>query len=563
MKSVLVEANLKLNCGTSNPSSVGGSSGLGAEYVDKLLYSLSTYAAGASQVSLCNLPIEDKHVECVLARLRKLSVLDLTGCRKLSPRVASTLAAVISEPKAVLAQNRLFSVSLQRCFQLNKQSFCTLLEASAHSADFLCLALSHIEFFKPHQEPLHTVNPLELGGQASTVVSGLKMLVLNNCNKLTGEALRQIGRSCPNLQFLFLGGSTVEVETIVTLPDIAGLSLPPPVSQKLSKLSTGKSAKQVLGSVDLLLALLLQLPQLQAIELTFFQPAVITCLGICLAELQAQATLGAVPEVWDLNSSANVSSLAGALARCKSHTLRADVEYAVLANAQLAAIELASKCAVNCSSASRATPLHTFAEHNDVVNVKLVVALGAQLNAKDTSGATPLFLACEAGNTAVVELLLNAGADAVLMNAAGESPLYISALRGHLRVVKLLLKHFHSADINWHDPSLYCDCWTPLMAAAVANHFDVATLLLQTAGTLAAQLVNTVNRYGQNVVHIAARKGSVQLLRLLLHYAGKDVVRRADTSGDTPWDIARRNKHGLALAEFRRVCSHISCSVLG
>lgn len=57
----------------------------------------------------------------------------------------------------------------------------------------------------------------------------------------------------------------------------------------------------------------------------------------------------------------------------------------------------------------------------------------------------------------------------------------------------------------------------------------------------------------QSVLHIAARKGSVQLLRLLLEHADVGGVRAADTSGDTPVDVAKKNGHMEAVAEFGRV----------
>lgn len=75
----------------------------------------------------------------------------------------------------------------------------------------------------------------------------------------------------------------------------------------------------------------------------------------------------------------------------------------------------------------------------------------------------------------------------------------------------------------------------------------------QAAGASGSELVVAPNKYGQSVVHIAARKGSSQLLRLLLSAGGVEAVVRRDGSGDTPVDVAKKNRHTAALAEFRRV----------
>jgi hypothetical protein len=119
-----------------------------------------------------------------------------------------------------------------------------------------------------------------------------------------------------------------------------------------------------------------------------------------------------------------------------------------------AAVRLGLKCAANCSSASRCTPLHIGSERGDAGMVRSLLSLGATPNAREKGGASPLFIACEAGHTGCVEALLSAGADVRLSNAAGESPLYISALRGHLPVVRALLAHCKASGIAWQEPKL-------------------------------------------------------------------------------------------------------------
>lgn len=52
-------------------------------------------------------------------------------------------------------------------------------------------------------------------------------------------------------------------------------------------------------------------------------------------------------------------------------------------------------------------------------------------------------------------------------------------------------------------------------AAAVGNRLEVAALLLQEAREHAPALAAATNRYGLSAWHIAARKGSKQMMQLL------------------------------------------------
>ena len=69
------------------------------------------------------------------------------------------------------------------------------------------------------------------------------------------------------------------------------------------------------------------------------------------------------------------------------------------------------------------------------------------------------------------------------------------------------------------------------------------------------RLLAAENRYGQTVLHIAARKGCRELLQLLLLYgAGQVAGGVADAAGDTPLDIARRHGHEMAVRELMQKC---------
>jgi ankyrin repeat protein len=77
------------------------------------------------------------------------------------------------------------------------------------------------------------------------------------------------------------------------------------------------------------------------------------------------------------------------------------------------------------------------------------------------------------------------------------------------------------------EAGLYGDSWTPLMAAAVAQHTGIAAQLLAAAGARAAELACASNRYGQGALHLAARQGCLPLIRLLLAAGAGAAVRPA------------------------------------
>lgn len=119
------------------------------------------------------------------------------------------------------------------------------------------------------------------------------------------------------------------------------------------------------------------------------------------------------------------------------------------------------------------------------------------------------------------------------------------------------MQGFVQRRLPWHEMR-YCagsDGWTPLMAAVLANRFNVAQWLLAAGAEAAPALTKAANRYGQSALHIAARKGSVQMLSLLLSVGGPSALKAADASGETPIDVALKHSHMAAVAEFRRACA--------
>ncbi|KAK9829332.1 hypothetical protein WJX72_005233 [[Myrmecia] bisecta] len=389
--------------------------------------------------------------------------------------------------------------------------------------------------------------------------------------ELTSAGLRALAEGCPQLQMLLLGGSTFSAalsspqEQLQTPPAEPAMWWHRTDVARLLGTAAGLPSRGASGSSRLqphngvlvreLVALASKLPALRVVELTFFPPGVAEAVADGLAE---EATF-APPLIWDL---CRRSSLREALtllrtghfppASAADSARRAGGSFDSPGGFEgpdpMAQLTMALEAAANCSSAARQTPLHVAAEQGSLVLTQALLEVGVQVDARDRSGASALFTACEHGHCSVAALLLQAGAAGALQNSSGEAPLYIAALRGHMAVVDLLLAHFDWHHIPWQDPRLFGDGWTPLMAAAVADRRNIALRLLSAAGPDAAGFVRAANRYGQTAVHIAARRGSCHMLRILLAAGGAACAMEADKSGDTPQRIAGYNNHREAQA---------------
>lgn len=75
---------------------------------------------------------------------------------------------------------------------------------------------------------------------------------------------------------------------------------------------------------------------------------------------------------------------------------------------------------------------------------------------------------------------------------------------------------------------MYGDGWTPLMAAAVADHVGIVMRLLSAAGPHAKAMTSHTNRNGLTAAHVAARRGCLPVLRSLLAVGGGAIAATHD-----------------------------------
>jgi hypothetical protein len=147
----------------------------------------------------------------------------------------------------------------------------------------------------------------------------------------------------------------------------------------------------------------------------------------------SSSSSGSYPRVWEFTCIASVHDAVQMLQDSKRNSMHvvrigSTSSSSSSSNDDLnpACLETAVRCAANCSSRGRSTPMHTAAERGCAQHVQVLLQAGAAAAARDTSGASPLFVAAEAGRAAAVEALLCAGADPLVGNTAGETALYIA-----------------------------------------------------------------------------------------------------------------------------------------
>ena len=274
-------------------------------------------------------------------------------------------------------------------------------------------------------------------------------------------------------------------------------------------------------------------------------------------------------------------------------------------------------------SKKTSTPLHTAAQSGDVDKVReLLDGNRYNVNCVDWLGRTPVHEAASRGHTGVVRVLLSEfKADVNACAYSGATPLHGAAYWGHLGVMRVLISEF-KADVNATTNSgdtsfdvavnsnsekvalalmneFHCDTrggtpyiriawkrgWVNLVGALVQEHgtgilkdgINAATLFYtavkNNSEEVAMAVVNELNcdtkESIRDYMHIACKRGWVNLVRALVQKHGTGILTARDDEGDTPLHIAVMNgREYLVLAlinEFGcdvNVTGHLGRSLL-
>ncbi len=235
----------------------------------------------------------------------------------------------------------------------------------------------------------------------------------------------------------------------------------------------------------------------------------------------------------------------GAMARASGGEETASVAAAVEANDTVQVRRLlASGADVNATQVDGMTALHWAVQRSDGAMTTLLLESGANVDAANMYGVRPLSLACENGTADVVRMLLEKKADPNAQRAGGETVLMTAARTGNVEVIRLLTHA--GADVNAREQHQQ----TAIMWAAAEGHTDVVRLLMDAGADMRAALPS-----GWTPLFFAVREGRTDTVRFLIQQ-GLDVNAAMTGSkrkqGPNPLLLAVQNGHfetAVALLE--------------
>ncbi|XP_046562347.1 serine/threonine-protein phosphatase 6 regulatory ankyrin repeat subunit C-like [Haliotis rubra] len=198
-------------------------------------------------------------------------------------------------------------------------------------------------------------------------------------------------------------------------------------------------------------------------------------------------------------------------------------------------------------------------------NVDMVKHLLSQkvcgIESRGKYGRTPIMTAAFFGRVPVFELLLDLGADLSVADDDGDNILHVACLGGNVAMVEAIV----SKDVlPLESRGTYRR--TPVMHAANKGHTDVVDLLVRSGCDLSVMDSNK-----DNILHVAAKGGSVDVLRYILSQNVLDIDAKGQY-GQTALLKAARTHHknvvdlllsegcsNLAVDNYNNNILHVAC----
>ncbi|RKK74693.1 hypothetical protein BFJ69_g8260 [Fusarium oxysporum] len=272
------------------------------------------------------------------------------------------------------------------------------------------------------------------------------------------------------------------------------------------------------------------------------------------------------------------------LSRDISEVAMTKVHEAILRCADLPEALQEQPWAINTIDDTGDSPLILATQRNQFRSMEYLISAGADVNQQSYKGWTPLLAAVSTENVESVKLLLKSKCNVNMCNEEGTTALHWASMKANPELISLLL----AAGASVKPRNMYGD--TPLHSLAYstsANHEDIEAaidMLLVAGSDLEARnnlghtpfllsiqcnkleftrglvksdcSVHVFNDYSQNVLHLAARYASLELLWYLsvLDLSGINPYQE-DSFGDTPFDDLVRNSHATGewdLEDSRR-----------
>jgi CDK inhibitor PHO81 len=179
------------------------------------------------------------------------------------------------------------------------------------------------------------------------------------------------------------------------------------------------------------------------------------------------------------------------------------------------------------------TCLHEAAIVGKLSLMKLCVEHGVKIDCTDIYGRKPLHYACMYGHSEAATYLLSKGADRESYDYDRFNPLIYAVTLGHTRCVKILLEdgaRIEPLEEGDHNH-------IPLSLACQYGHKDISLLLLDKG----AKIIPDAE--GLTPLHLTARQGHYELLKVLTEHGGASLDTQDKYKGWTPIFYAASEGH--------------------
>ncbi|XP_065668345.1 serine/threonine-protein phosphatase 6 regulatory ankyrin repeat subunit B isoform X5 [Hydra vulgaris] len=218
--------------------------------------------------------------------------------------------------------------------------------------------------------------------------------------------------------------------------------------------------------------------------------------------------------------------------------------------------------ASNCPNIKGWTPLLIACHFGHLGIVRTLLEHDARLDYFDQDGKTALHIASQSGHISCAELLLEKNAYVDVKTKFGMSSVSLAAANGHSQLFEMLVTKYHAAHsilaLNKQsalhlaskngyiyavksllklgaDPSLVdMDLVAPIHLAAENNHYEVVKLYLE----MNHELRELANKDGNTFVHVAAIKGSLEVMMAVLKVDKMMALSKSRNTFQTPLHLS-------------------------
>ncbi|CAK7214006.1 hypothetical protein SBRCBS47491_001993 [Sporothrix bragantina] len=177
-------------------------------------------------------------------------------------------------------------------------------------------------------------------------------------------------------------------------------------------------------------------------------------------------------------------------------------------------------------------------------------ATSALVNSAGDRGMKALNAAATKGNVDIVKCLLDRGADVNGLDSTQLTPLAQAAVAGHVETVKTLLEN--GADAAWIGSMSRGILASTVISAKCERAVDVVQLLLQ-----AGAPVNALDRSKMTPLHLAARRGHLNILDVLLAQDGIDPTITGDRDMTALHSAAESSSRNAIRAALKLIAAGV------